>query len=256
MNQLKEHLQQLSPTPLQEGLESFDHIELTDEEIELALRQAREQKHYLLKRQEYNAKLNEDLKPPKFTAEQMIEAYAEEFIVDDDNREVVAQLAYYFATDPRFTGSFNRGLFLYGPVGVGKTELMRFFQRNQKQSFRLYTCRAVETGYAKKGDEGIGAFYTQQTMNAADIFGHRQIGYCFDDLGTEPVTTNFYGTAKAVMAEVILNRYDAKIPFVMTHVTSNLTAEQIRHRYGDRAADRMREMFNFIAFTGGKSRRA
>jgi len=258
MGPLKEHLQTLSPSPLPEVSENYDHIELTEEEIELALRQAREQKHYLLKRIEYRDKVAQLDVYPKYTAEQLQFAYGKDHDFDNDNSDVVRQLTYYLTGDKRFTGSHDKGIMLYGAVGVGKTELMKFFFKNQKQSYIVVPCRQIEVAYATAGDEGIGDYCMTRRAKSSnsDPFGHQEIGFCFDDLGTEPVVTKYYGTDKSVMTEVILNRYDQGIPFTQTHVTTNLSAEQIRERYGSRAADRMREMFNFIEYKSTKSRRA
>lgn len=247
----------LSPNLPTEVLESYDHIELTEEEIDLALRQAREQKHFLERRIAYRNKVASSLMVPSFTAEQMLKAYAAKMQIDDDNRYIVEQVAYYFAEDSRFKGDLKKGLWLYGSVGVGKTALMKFFFKNQKQSFIVESCRTVEAHFAKDGDFGMDAFCRERraSTSTSDPFGHQVLGFCFDDLGTEPVVTKYYGTDKSVMTEVILNRYDAALPFIQTHITTNLSAEQIRQRYGSRAADRMREMFNFLEYTSTKSRR-
>jgi DNA replication protein DnaC len=187
----------------------------------------------------------------------MMEGYGKRFDIDQDNREILEQIAYYFAEDPRFTGDHMKGVLLYGAVGVGKSELMRFFSRNQKQSFILVPCRHVEVAYAKDGDEGVGIHCTVRIRGAGatDPYGHRELGTCFDDLGTEPIVTKYYGTDKSVMTEVILNRYDMQMDFRQTHITTNLSADQLRERYGTRATDRMREMFNFISWKSTRSRR-
>jgi DNA replication protein DnaC len=57
------------------------------------------------------------------------------------------------------------------------------------------------------------------------------------------------------MHEVLTQRYKNGL-FTSTHVTTNLSAEQIKELYGVRVADRMREMFNLISFPeNAKSRR-
>jgi DNA replication protein DnaC len=74
-------------------------------------------------------------------------------------------------------------------------------------------------------------------------------------LGTE-ANAKHYGHEKNVMAEIILNRYDNNLPYHCTHITTNLTADEIKAQYGTRVTDRIREMFNIIKFpVGAKSRR-
>lgn len=244
MNKLSEHPQMQSLNHPSTALESYDHISLDELELEEALRAAREKKYFQLKREEYNRKLNEDMSPPTFTWEQLRDRYAEKYTIDQENAQVVTDLCYYFSGDLQFSGDLNRGLLLYGAVGVGKTSLMQVFFRNHRQSFVVVSCRQVESAFAQEGNQGLMKY-----------FDHSR-AFCFDDLGTEPAVTKYYGTDKAAMTEVLLNRYDFRMPYNCTHITTNLSAEEIKQRYGTRVVDRMREMFNFIEFKTTKSRRS
>jgi hypothetical protein len=90
--------------------------------------------------------------------------------------------------------------------------------------------------------------------------------YCFDDIGIEP-TGKHFGVDSNVIGEILLSRYDlftrnlelasrsyrknpsAKIGKpIVTHGTTNLNADEIEERYGNRVRSRMRELFNLIAF--------
>jgi DNA replication protein DnaC len=179
-----------------------------------------------------------------------------QFEFDESNTAPVMQACLYFSGDPTFKGDLNKGLFLMGGVGVGKTSMMQFFIKNQRFSYRMESCRDVETNYAAMGDEYLQkvSFNLPIAVNG-DPFGHKEIGFCFDDLGTE-ANGRHYGKEKNVMADVILNRYDNKLPYHSTHVTTNLTADDIKAQYGTRVTDRIREMFNIIKFPiSAKSRR-
>jgi hypothetical protein len=53
------------------------------------------------------------------------------------------------------------------------------------------------------------------------------------------------------MGEVLLSRYDLFLETnrkVKTHATTNLNAEELEERYGNRVRSRMRELFNLVAF--------
>lgn len=238
----------------------FLEVELTEEETAEALRFAREQKHYLLKRIGYLEALNAPRKIKRYSAEEIQEYLKQALTIDEANKEVVWLLCLYFSDDQRFElegFSLKKGLCLFGGVGVGKTTLMEKFFQNQRQSYSIRMCRQVEDEFAQRGDIVLReyAIAKPSPFDDRDPYGHQILGYCFDDLGTEP-PSKYYGKNTDVMAEVLLNRYDRRIPFIQTHVTTNLSTDEINQRYGSRVSDRMEEMFNMIVFpVGAKSRR-
>ena len=72
--------------------------------------------------------------------------------------------------------------------------------------------------------------------------------YCFDDLGVEPEGRHF-GKDCNVIGEVILSRHELLLKYrVKTHCTTNLNAQELEERYGNRVRSLMREMFNLIGF--------
>lgn len=238
-------------------MDLFEHIELDEVEIEEALRLAREKKHYQLKRIEYMERLNGRKTFMRYTAHQLFTFFNESLQVDGDNQVIVMELCKYFSQDPSFKGDLNKGLLLAGGVGVGKTTMMRFFMKNQVQSYRIESCRDIESKFSTDGEQFV--YYCSWMIpiaTNADPFGHQEVGICFDDLGTE-ANAKHYGKEKNVLAEIILNRYDNKLPFTATHITTNLTSEHIKTQYGTRVTDRMRQMFNIIEFAPEtKSRRS
>jgi len=91
-------------------------------------------------------------------------------------------------------------------------------------------------------------------------FGFNHIGYktiedygngqyfCFDDLGIEPIGRH-YGKDCNVMGEILLSRYEIFLQNkIKTHATTNLNAQELEDRYGNRVRSRMRQLFNLIAF--------
>ena len=72
--------------------------------------------------------------------------------------------------------------------------------------------------------------------------------FCFDDMGVEPMGRH-YGKDCNVIGEILLSRYDLFLETKLkTHATTNLNAEELEERYGNRVRSRMRELFNLIAF--------
>lgn len=235
---------------------TFDHIELTEEEIEDVLKKGREEKYYRLQREAYKSMLAAGRAFKNYSYGELFDLFTLQYEVDDFNRSQVDQICLYFAGDDRFNGDINKGLFLMGGVGIGKTSIMKFFLKNQRFSYRIDSCRDVEMNYSAYGDDYMEKVSKNLTVAVnADPFGHKEIGYCFDDLGTESNGKHF-GKEKNVMADIILNRYDNQLPFISTHITTNLPADKIKELYGTRVTDRLNQMFNLIKFPkGAKSRR-
>jgi hypothetical protein len=51
------------------------------------------------------------------------------------------------------------------------------------------------------------------------------------------------------MGEILLSRYDLFLHNkIKTHATTNLNANELEERYGNRVRSRMRQLFNLIAF--------
>lgn len=236
--------------------EQYSHIELSEAEQSEALREARSKKHYHLKEIEYKKSLAKTLEFPKYTAEQIFQYFGMQYDVEGNNVDIINQLCFYFSEDRRFKGDLNKGLILFGGVGVGKTSLLKFFQRNQVFSYRVVSAREVETEFAQVGDSAIDEFSSnRQIANNSNPFGHQIVGYCFDDIGTE-ANAKHYGKEKNVIAELLLNRYDNNLPKQSTHITTNLSVSELTSFYGTRVTDRIKEMMNVIQFDkDAKSRR-
>lgn len=252
----------------------YADIELTDIERRTAILEAKERKREMLeaqRKQQMRLRMEESLRKPWTAQELMQEVHNRavyEFKLDgkrdrcfelnEQNEKIYHALALYFANDPEFEAldphwKLDKGLLIAGNIGVGKSVMMRLFARNKRQCYELISCRKIADQFATTGHEAL-EFYTQPKrafFEDPQTYFQRQIGYCFDDLGTENEKKN-YGNQVNVMADIILNRYDRKFeyPWCQTHITTNLSADQIEQFYGARVRDRMREMFNKIVFVG------
>jgi DNA replication protein DnaC len=270
-NEIQEQLQKIGAKqpPLSE---LYKEIELTEEEkneaIEKALFDLRYSKYAEQKSREYYKQVTAPQEVKRYTAQQLFVFLEQDmnFTIDADNRKIVELICLYFTNDPEFEKlgfSLEKGIMLYGGVGVGKTHLLNLFRNNQKYSYQVVSCQDVEGIYAKNGpdanqqtgEQGLRRYFGLVSLQATNQYGQNTLGFMFDDLGQEIQNTKYYGTERNVMQEVLSQRYKNKL-FTSTHVTTNLTAEEIKTAYGARVSDRMREMFNIIEFpTNAKSRR-
>lgn len=172
------------------------------------------------------------------------------FVVDDVLKPVMRKLCLYFSSDPLFEieghGKLDKGLFICGNVGTGKTLMMRAFRENYRANYMVIGTHELNDRYETEGLESIQVFFKK---------GQYYPGTCFDDLGSEPAPVRYMGNSLVVMEKIILHRYQSRLPFFMSHFTTNLTGEQIEAAYGSRVRSRLREMTNHIILDGADRRR-
>lgn len=236
--------------------QELDKIELTAEESGMALMRARQKKAATIKQQQWAARICAPVTYSEPTIETLRAAYlskkdqyGKSFILDSYSEPVFNKLARYFTKDKNSELNPDKGIMLAGPVGCGKTEIMDFFKYNFHDSFIVVSCRDLTYSYSKLGDEAIKRY--NGLIPFVDVhltYGQNKVGVCFDDMGTEDDRKN-YGNESNVMADVMLNRYDNKRNLIRkTHITTNLTTDEMEQRYGSRVRSRMREMFNLVVF--------
>lgn len=260
-----------SPAPVPVS-ENYDEIKLTPEEIADALLLARKAKANRLRieanRVDYERRIRESNQPITCTAEQLYQwvlVQAQEkmpnFTVDEWNQDILIQLSLYFTGDDRAVTDYDmdlrKGILLVGTTtGQGKTWLMRLFQQNPVCSYSVVSCLDVATDYQRHPDKGGGPaaldyYIGQSGPMLTNAFRHKAGGFCFDDLGVEPISKSM-GNESNTMLTILQMRYnnfhrmDLEPGYRTTHITTNLDADQIETLYDARVRSRMREMFNMI----------
>lgn len=164
------------------------------------------------------------------------------------NRKLFDALCRFGAS--MLDGGSNRGLFLRGDVGIGKTFGLQLLAA--RFGWQFYSAREVEGFFRTQPDYTAWVDYCR----AADFFGTGRT-LVIDDLGTENEDFMQYGQRANPLAELLEKRYDLSFhrDHVRTVVTSNLTDQQLKERYGFRVFDRMREMFAFATVRGESLRK-
>ncbi|RYZ26267.1 MAG: hypothetical protein EOP49_43610, partial [Sphingobacteriales bacterium] len=184
-----------------------------------------------------------------------------QFVLDEKNSFLFELLCYYFSEDPRFEAmaeaagaaspSLRKGIMLAGNFGVGKTWLMKLFQKNQRQTYYMRTAKQIADDYEKEGAEAAERYTTKFRNPAGDrsVLLQPYSGLCIDDIGSEDYKKH-YGNARNVIGDLIESRYSKGETGIWLHGTTNLTGNQIEEYYGGRVRSRMREMFNFFELDG------
>lgn len=242
-------------------LPQYDHIILSDQEIEKiysvligrteeevneAFRLARRAKDAMIKESEYLKRISEERKFDHLTFDELYNNILHSgYIPSKYNEPILSELCYYFTADHRFNGDLEKGILLAGGVGCGKTFTMSKFKDNQHASFIIKSCREVTYEFGQYGFSVL-IRYGKNIQFPENRFGHTDCGVMFDDLGTDE-DVRFYGNDKNPMQEILQQRYDNCLP-KYTHITTNLTGDQIEQIYGVRIRSRIREMFNTLVF--------
>lgn len=124
------------------------------------------------------------------------------------------------------------GLFLMGDVGTGKT----MFFRCLKSDIKIFSLLRL-----------MAKPLNDITQLLEDLQFDEVV---IDDIGAEPVYNN-YGSRLDLLPWVVEQRYESNM---RTHFTTNLSAEELKNRYGVRVLDRLKELSQ-PHFFSGKSRR-
>ncbi len=167
--------------------------------------------------------------------------FGKNFKIYEEDEVVLYKLCIYFIRDfdacAKLNIDPNKGILLSGPVGCGKTSLMKLLRHivPYQKSYELIPARNITFAFNNIG------FKTIQEYGNSNF-------YCFDDLGVE-TTGRHFGKDCNVMGEILLSRYDLFLQRkIRTHATTNLNAQELEERYGNRVRSRMRQLFNLIAF--------
>lgn len=167
--------------------------------------------------------------------------FGKNFKIYEEDEVVLYKLCIYFIRDfdacSKLNIDPNKGILLSGPVGCGKTSLMKLLRHivPHQKPYEIIPARNITFAFNNIGYKTI------------EEYGSSSF-YCFDDLGVE-TTGRHFGRDCNVMGEILLSRYDLFLHNkVRTHATTNLNAQELEERYGNRVRSRMRQLFNLIAF--------
>ena len=169
--------------------------------------------------------------------------FGNQFKIYDQDRDIVFKLCNYFIKDRAYCEKehidIQKGVMLTGPVGCGKTSLMKLIRH----------IVPMQRPYVVIPSRNITFSFNHLGYKTIEDFGNSK-SYCFDDLGIEPMG-RYYGHDCNVLGEVLLSRYELFLETkgkVKTYATTNLNAGELEELYGNRVRSRMRDLFNLIAF--------
>jgi DNA replication protein DnaC len=161
---------------------------------------------------------------------EVVSEHDRSFMADRQTLENIKAVAIWLTTP-----SDKRGIYLGGSCGNGKTTMMRAFEKvcNKIGKRVLRTSAPKMVAWHLDGHSVLDLPYQERVI-------------CIDDLGTEAAESMVYGNKVSVMADFFEEAYKARC---FLFVTSNLGAQEIEDRYGERVRDRFREIFHSKKFT-------
>lgn len=172
-----------------------------------------------------------------------------DYIVTEQNRYIITDLLKYF-TGNAGEYDLNKGIYIYGYYGLGKTILMAAIRKLLATYFPFNP-----NGFLSVSLEKIIENYKEAGNVSKYGYGinDNPINLCIDEFGKE-MNEKIYGTkADNVIHSLLMMRYELFQAGKLTHVTSNYSPEDINIE--PIIKDRMAEMFNFIEINGDSFRK-
>ena len=168
-----------------------------------------------------------------------VEFRRREFVATEELKAQVRRLSTFLTQE-----NSKFGIVFAGGCGNGKTTIIKALQS-------LVNVLHISNPYTDKE-------YAMRIIDAKSMVVTCKSNYedwkrlmyqdllAIDDLGTEPREVMDYGNIINPTVDILTRRYENQL---FTIISTNLTPPQISQVYGERIADRMREMMEIIPFT-------
>lgn len=186
----------------------------------------------------------EDLLLAAYMAE--VESRNRVYIDDSNTRNNISRIARHLVAPKKF------GLMLAGTCGNGKTSLLKAIQSATNFLNLKYEVRsdkeekiAISIIDVKDIIANCKDYQMMEVYKKTPYLG-------IDDMGKEPKEVLDYGNVCNPVIDLIEYRYDKQLT---TFITTNLTPDEFKDKYGERITDRFREMIEKIVFNDGSYRK-
>jgi len=164
---------------------------------------------------------------------------SKKYIIDNRNEFLIKELYLYSVGSSHFKGDLNKGIFIKGSIGTGKTVIIKAFIQiiedlTHKRIIQLHS-QKIASFLKEKGNE---------YLDKRPLY--------VEDIGKETKEINDFGTKKFLIPEIFNQRYENG---AWTFCCSNYKDASLTDFYGQTISDRFNEMFNFFELTGETMRK-
>lgn len=196
--------------------------------------------------------------------ERLGKSFDPSFVIDNDNKFLYRNIVLWLMGDKGFqcidpktgairNGRIDKGLYIAGNVGTGKSTAMRIVSRLYRlnpfklSSGKCYPWVTVSANMVPGTYERYG--------DAALVDLMRRPLLCIEDLGSEDKEAVYMGNRRNVFRKILEYRGDELTSATM--VTSNIPLghPNFAEMYGQRAQSRCFEMMNYLVLKGDDRRR-
>jgi DNA replication protein DnaC len=163
--------------------------------------------------------------------------------MDQENEDILKQIALWYANDDRFSGNLKKGFLLHGGIGTGKTKIVDALGKMIAEVEQKH-CKIIYSVDLYK------LYFNQNDVEVQKL--KDRFLTIIDDLGVEATEAKYFGNIIEPFNDLLDYRYRNNL---LTIITTNLTPSEIKEKYGDRIHDRIKEMCNDLPFLGESRRK-
>ncbi len=160
---------------------------------------------------------------------------------------IIRQMIMYFINDPACEWPLNKGLFIYGAPGIGKTEIMGIMKAfcDAADLSKRFEMTSLSALYGRaRSDKQFDAVQSAVTMDR-----------CFDEFLRASGAVNYYGDQIDLNEAIIEERYNRKQAYgQISYFISNGDTQTIKSMLSLPVFDRVRGMCTSVHFPGASKR--
>jgi DNA replication protein DnaC len=178
------------------------------------------------------------------TLKSIIREHEPRFEYTEELAAIHKNMLLYFLGNSRSEYDLNKGLYVYGDPGCGKSLLMQYVFKQFTAVLGVNSYRVAQSIDIVRKTQKNGLLSIQEYVKADN---KNPIVLLIDDFGAGNRKVNNYGTTVDVFSELVVNRY----PYfskhgIVTHFTSNIQPADFKKEFDDRVSSRMAEMVNTV----------